>query len=240
LELFRAELDSHLPALTEGLLALEKSGSDPKLLEGMMRAAHSLKGAARIVGIEPTVKLAHVLEDCFVAAQKGQVTLGPESVDVLLRGVDLLGQVSRAAEGDQVAPGVVDALAGEILAVRQGRAAPRPGAAPPVTPVAAPPPAPPPPAPPPGPDPVVLPDLTAEGAGALRDILLAPRESGGGPLQLDCREVHHLDPTSLAVLDLHARKGGQVKLVAASADLLRALRLAGLGDAYPPAEASRG
>ena len=36
-----------------------------------MRAAHSLKGAARIVGLDVGVRVAHAMEDCFVAAQRG-------------------------------------------------------------------------------------------------------------------------------------------------------------------------
>ena len=37
-----------------------------------MRAAHSLKGAARIVGLDAAVRVAHAMEDCLVAAQKGR------------------------------------------------------------------------------------------------------------------------------------------------------------------------
>ena len=55
-----------------------------------MRAAHSLKGAARIVGLDAAVRVAHAMEDCFVAAQKGKIVLQPEHVDILLQGVDLL------------------------------------------------------------------------------------------------------------------------------------------------------
>ena len=62
----------------------------------MMRAAHSIKGAARVVGVEPAVSVAHVMEDCFVAAQKKAIALSPGDVDVLLRGVDLLGKISSA------------------------------------------------------------------------------------------------------------------------------------------------
>ena len=60
-----------------------------------MRAAHSLKGAARIVGVDAAVQVAHALEDAFVAAQNGTVTLGPPHGDVLLRAVDLLGQIAQ-------------------------------------------------------------------------------------------------------------------------------------------------
>jgi chemotaxis protein histidine kinase CheA len=43
LELFGAEVDMHLPALSEGLLAMEKGRSDKQEIESMMRAAHSIK-----------------------------------------------------------------------------------------------------------------------------------------------------------------------------------------------------
>ena len=56
----------------------------------MMRAAHSIKGAGRILGIDPAVRVSHVMEDCFVAAQERRLTLRPDHVDVLLRGVDML------------------------------------------------------------------------------------------------------------------------------------------------------
>ena len=38
-----------------------------------MRAAHSIKGAARSSASSQAVQVAHAMEDCFVAAQKGDV-----------------------------------------------------------------------------------------------------------------------------------------------------------------------
>ena len=70
LDLFRAEIETHAPVLNEGLLALEKDPTQTKRLEALMRAAHSIKGAGRIVGVEAAVQVAHVLEDYFVAAQR--------------------------------------------------------------------------------------------------------------------------------------------------------------------------
>ena len=49
-----------------------------------MRAAHSLKGAARIVGLDVGVRVAHAMEDCFVAAQEGRLTLRQAQIDLLL------------------------------------------------------------------------------------------------------------------------------------------------------------
>jgi two-component system sensor histidine kinase and response regulator WspE len=99
-ELFRTEAESQTAILNEGILALEQSGSSPTAIEPLMRAAHSLKGAARIVGMTAAERLAHALEEVFVAAQKGTRVLDSSHVDVLLASVDLLGEVSRIAEGE--------------------------------------------------------------------------------------------------------------------------------------------
>jgi two-component system sensor histidine kinase and response regulator WspE len=50
-----------------------------------MRAAHSLKGAARIVGVDAGVSVAHVMEDCLVSAQEGRLLLRPEHIDAAAR-----------------------------------------------------------------------------------------------------------------------------------------------------------
>src|SRR5512144_754962 len=100
LELFRAELDTHTATLGAGLLSLEKEPNQPKCVEGLMRAAHSIKGAAKIVGFEAVVKVAHVMEDCFVAAQAGEIQLGSDAVDVLLRGVDALARLSSPGDSE--------------------------------------------------------------------------------------------------------------------------------------------
>ena len=98
MELFRLEAESQTAVLSSGVLALEAGAIRPEMLEPLMRAAHSLKGAARIVGVDTAVRVAHALEDAFVAAQKGTVALGPAHGDVLLRAVDLLGQIAQVPD----------------------------------------------------------------------------------------------------------------------------------------------
>jgi two-component system sensor histidine kinase and response regulator WspE len=100
LDLFRMEVDSQAQSLTAGLLALERDPKAADHLECCMRAAHSLKGAARIVGLSAGVSITHAMEDCFVAAQQGLLVLQQEHIDELLRGVDLLQQMARTAEKD--------------------------------------------------------------------------------------------------------------------------------------------
>lgn len=90
LDLFRVECEQHGTVLNQGLLALEQAPTSPQRLELLMRAAHSVKGAARLVGIDLVIKLAHAMEDDFVAAQNGEIMLGTEQIDVLLKGVDTI------------------------------------------------------------------------------------------------------------------------------------------------------
>src|SRR5215469_15699425 len=111
LELFQAEMDTHIPVLNEGLLALEKGQAGSREIEGMMRAAHSIKGAARIVGIEPAVRVAHAMEDCFTAAKENRISLTSDAVDVLLVGVDALQRICSPAASEPIdEPALADLL----------------------------------------------------------------------------------------------------------------------------------
>ncbi|WP_343742366.1 hybrid sensor histidine kinase/response regulator [Herbaspirillum huttiense] len=101
LDLFRFEAESQIAQLNTSLLALEQQPTAAEHLEACMRAGHSLKGAARIVGLETAVKVAHVLEDCFVLAQQGKLRLEKKHIDVLLRGADLLGRIASPPDGDE-------------------------------------------------------------------------------------------------------------------------------------------
>lgn len=98
-QLFRMEAEGQLAVLTAGLLALEEN-RDAAQLEALMRAAHSLKGAARIIGVDAAVGVAHAMEDCFVAAQAGTLFIGRGAVDRLLAGVDLLTRISQTTDAE--------------------------------------------------------------------------------------------------------------------------------------------
>jgi two-component system sensor histidine kinase and response regulator WspE len=95
LDLFRVEAENQTAILTSGLLELERGKTRPQLLETLMRAAHSLKGAARIVNVQSVVRVAHAMEDCFVATQERRLQLHQSEIDILLRGVDLLLKISK-------------------------------------------------------------------------------------------------------------------------------------------------
>ena len=125
-DLFRFEAETHAATLEKGLVALAPDEATGAKLEPLMRAAHSIKGAARIVGLTAAVELAHVMEDLLVAAQKGTFTLGREAVDLLLRATDLCKAMSKTAATDL--NGWITAHTAEIQAARDALTACRTGA----------------------------------------------------------------------------------------------------------------
>ena len=98
LELFRMEVETQSAILTQGVLGLEQDADAPQRLRELMRAAHSLKGAARIVGRKSAVRIAHAMEDCFVAVQEEKQTLSAGLIDALLAGIDLLNRVAQVPD----------------------------------------------------------------------------------------------------------------------------------------------
>ncbi|ALI00292.1 chemotaxis protein CheA [Pseudomonas sp. FW306-02-F02-AA] len=117
LELFSLEAEAQTQVLSAGLLALERDPTQADQLEACMRAAHSLKGAARIVGVDAGVSVSHVMEDCLVSAQEGRLFLRPEHIDALLQGTDLLMRIATPGSAN-VGPGDIEAyvaLMGRLL-----------------------------------------------------------------------------------------------------------------------------
>ena len=126
-ELFRGEVESQMRVLTSELLALETKDSPKEHLASAMRAAHSIKGAARIVNLDIAVALAHTMEDCLVAAQEGALSLTPQAIDLLLQAADLLAQASAVEEASVPAwvddqRTQVEALIARLTDVRNGKA----------------------------------------------------------------------------------------------------------------------
>lgn len=107
-ELFTLEAEEQTQVLSAGLLALERNPTQADHLEACMRAAHSLKGAARIVGVDAGVSVAHVMEDCLVSAQEFRLSLRPEHIDALLHGTDLLMRIATPGSAG-VSPADIDA-----------------------------------------------------------------------------------------------------------------------------------
>jgi len=124
LALFHEEAQTQTRVLSTGLLTLERAPTDAAALEACMRAAHSLKGAARIVGLQDGVDVAHRMEEWFVAAQRATLVLTAAHIDVLLRGTDLLLRVGQPGTAGQLPRAEVEAVLAAFSAPERAAAAP--------------------------------------------------------------------------------------------------------------------
>ena len=78
LDLFRLEAGSHGAVLAEGLKALEKNPALLEPLPPLIRAVHSIKGAAHIVEIAPIVEITMAMQRAIVSTSSGVAGLGLE------------------------------------------------------------------------------------------------------------------------------------------------------------------
>ena len=87
---FQIEHRDHTEQIRSLLAMKEKTGGQPEPpeLEEMFRRAHSLKGAARAVDLEPIEELAHRLETLFSRVRKGVCALDREVASVVEQVLD--------------------------------------------------------------------------------------------------------------------------------------------------------
>jgi two-component system sensor histidine kinase and response regulator WspE len=100
-ELYRGEVETHARALGDGLLELEIRPDDQERIRALLRAAHSIKGAARVVRHAPAADLAAAIEARLARAQGGEAPLTPDAVRDVLEAVDLLVRLSPPDERER-------------------------------------------------------------------------------------------------------------------------------------------
>jgi len=90
LEGFLAETTELLEKLDDDLVALEKSSDDADLLNRIFRSIHTVKGASSFLGFDLLVKVTHKTEDVLNRLRKGELSVTPEFMDVILEATDLV------------------------------------------------------------------------------------------------------------------------------------------------------
>lgn len=111
-ELFRIEAEEHLQGLEAGLMRLEREPADSAVLDDVFREIHSMKGAARMLGLREIETLSHAIEDLFGRVNRGEVMLTPSHIDVICHSLDGVAElVTEALTGEPA--GVI---AGDLLA----------------------------------------------------------------------------------------------------------------------------
>ncbi len=123
LEIFRDEANERLDHIVDTLLALEAGRAAPDAVDSLFRDAHTIKGAAGMLGLDEVRELAHALEDVLDDLRESG-EFPTDLAEPLLRAADSL---RRHVEGH--GDGTADLL-DELSAsrARVGRETPRPAA----------------------------------------------------------------------------------------------------------------
>ncbi|MCD4733586.1 response regulator [bacterium] len=89
LDIFIGEAEELLDALNNDLLFLEESPTDVELKKELMRTAHTLKGAAAMLGFKAMSVVSKHMEDILSHADDNKLTLSDKALDTLFHFADV-------------------------------------------------------------------------------------------------------------------------------------------------------
>jgi two-component system, chemotaxis family, sensor kinase CheA len=129
LRLFLEEAAEHVATLESGLLALEQTPDDRTLMDGVFRAAHSIKGGSSSVGLADVSRLTHAMESLLDRMRTGAQRTTPALASLLLRSTDELRALLDAVRAGTSTDGRPSMVAAELEAALGAGPAPAAGAA---------------------------------------------------------------------------------------------------------------
>src|SRR5882757_6422514 len=88
---FRPEARDLLDQFAKGILELEKSGTSTTAVQRLLRLAHTLKGAARVVKQSEIADRAHAIEDALSPFRDHADHVAREQIDTILSHLDEIG-----------------------------------------------------------------------------------------------------------------------------------------------------
>jgi len=125
-QLFAEEAEQRLNVLGAQLLRLEEHPDDEALIASLFREAHTLKGAAAVVGLDEISIVAHAMESLLHELRSGVRAATPDLIDGILAAVDgvRLMLVRLLAGEDQQAE--ASALRSKLVTLLDAAPAPEP------------------------------------------------------------------------------------------------------------------
>src|SRR5271169_5908594 len=87
---FKIEAREIVADLSRDILGLEKEGAGADLMLRLLRQAHTLKGAARVVRLPRIAEIAHAMEDALAPHRGSSEVVSKEQIGQLLRQVDTI------------------------------------------------------------------------------------------------------------------------------------------------------
>ena len=104
-EMFFEEARELLISLEEGLMDLERRQGDRAHLDKTFRAAHSIKGAAAMVGLEPIARFTHGIEAVLEKIRSGSLAVDSDIITTLLESRDHLAAMVEGEAAGSPIPG---------------------------------------------------------------------------------------------------------------------------------------
>ena len=125
-DLFKVESEEHISQIEDGLLVIEKDPGDLETMHTIFREAHSLKGAARMLGVNDVETIAHIMEEMLGKASRGEARVTPEQIDRIYMALDSVKKlVDEAVTGEEAKVDilyVIEVLNGTQAMNRKGSA----------------------------------------------------------------------------------------------------------------------
>lgn len=126
---FITEAREWIGRMNQGLLALEARPEDREAFRSVLRDAHTLKGASKMMGLVKIGSLAHRMEDVLVAVEEKERPIAGDLADLFFEALDSVSAlVDGVARGDAEAD--VDGLIHRLGAAAREATAAAPEAAP--------------------------------------------------------------------------------------------------------------
>ena len=97
-QVFFEESFEGLSVMETGLMELEPGNTDSEVINGIFRAAHSIKGGSGTFGFKAVAEFTHVMETLLDEMRDGKRDITTENTDTLLRSVDCLKEMLEAAQ----------------------------------------------------------------------------------------------------------------------------------------------
>jgi two-component system chemotaxis sensor kinase CheA len=101
---FFEETKEGLEAIDAGLTDIRDGGESEDTVNAVFRAIHSVKGGAGVFGFEALVNFAHVFETVLDAVRHGDLSAGPDILDLLFTASDVLADFVAMARAGEAAP----------------------------------------------------------------------------------------------------------------------------------------
>ena len=117
LEGFLSEATELLEKIDDDLVTLEQTPNDTDLLNRIFRSIHTVKGAASFLEFELLVKVTHRTEDVLNKLRRGEMTLNPARMDVILEAIDMVKVLINDIKAEDIKERPIDSIIDRLVAI---------------------------------------------------------------------------------------------------------------------------